>query len=220
MQLISQLVYEHIVEDITALNYLKNGLLNTAQYAELIKPEIEYKLYTTVSKSSIVTALSRIKKNLNQQPSKIPKFEIEDIKLNLPISELVYKKDKNPSLDLIRVYQEIGSNNQTFLNINNATNEIDIFVSSSKKEAVKKLLKEQSLAHEVENLAVITLKYDPRFRDYPGIAAQVLNLLSIKNINMVEALTTYSEFTIYIQQDNAQKAIQTLQESFMKQVRT
>jgi hypothetical protein len=60
------------------------------------------------------------------------------------------------------------------------------------------------------------LKYDPKFRDYPGMASQVLNALSINSITMIECLTTYSEFIIYINQQEANKAIEIFTKDFMQ----
>ena len=85
-------------------------------------------------------------------------------------------------------------------------------MSSQKTDQILKMLKKDyKLLEKVDNLVAITLTYNPKFRNYAGMAAQVLNLLAVKNINMLECLTTYSEFVLYISKTESERAIQTLQ---------
>jgi hypothetical protein len=65
------------------------------------------------------------------------------------------------------------------------------------------------------NLSALTIKYNPEFRNYPGMGSQILNALGLNSITFVECLTTYSEFVIYIKQDLASKAMEVLKEGFM-----
>ena len=92
---------------------------------------------------------------------------------------------------------------------------LDIFISDNFKDIVKKQMCNFELVLEETGLSAITLKYDYKFRNYPGMASQVLNLLAINSIIFVECLTTYSEFIIYIKQEYTDKTINLLRKTFM-----
>ncbi|GAB4143255.1 MAG: hypothetical protein OHK0017_00400 [Patescibacteria group bacterium] len=214
MQTISQVVWNIVSVNQIALDYLKTGLLNTSAYAKLIQPQVEKELMLNVSANSIVTALSRIRQN-QVISNQSPKFIIRDLSFKLPISELVFKKNGNPHPDLADIYSKLSKESDIHLNIVNVEEELDIFVSSSKVDVVKKCLAELNLLCEENKLSALMLKYDPSYRQYSGMASQILNSLAVNSITMVECLTTYSEFIIYIKQDQANRAIDLLTKEFM-----
>ena len=215
MLTISQYVWNILTKDNIAVEYLKADLLNTSSYAKLILPKIEAQTLTKVSLGSIVTSLARIKQKLNQSIVNKPKFVIQDISLKLPITELVYQKTHNPNPDLSQIYKALKDTDSSHFNVINVEEELDIFVSTSQLALVQKHMNFFKLTLKENDLSVLTLKYDPDFRNYPGMGSQVLNLLAINSISFVECLTTYSEFIIYIKQDLANRAMEVLKEGFM-----
>ena len=215
MYTISQQVWKIISKDVTAMQFLKKGLLNTSGYAKSILPQIQAVSLARVTLGSLTTALARVKKDLILNQEQIPKFRIEDLSLKLPILELVYSKTKNPNPDLSLIYQSLEKNDSIHFNLVNVEDELDIFVSSQKADLVKKQMKDFELILEEPNLSALILKYDYRYRNYPGMGSQVLNCLALKSISFVECLTTYYEFIIYIKQDLANQAIEVLKTEFM-----
>jgi len=215
MLTISQYVWNILTKDNIAVEYLKTDLLNTTSYAKLILPKIEAQTLTKVSIGSVVTSLARIKQRLNQNIVTKPKFRIQDISLKLPITELVYHKAHNPNPDLSQIYKALKDTDSSHFNVVNVEEELDIFVSTSQVELVQKHMNFFKLILKENDLSVLTLKYDPDFRNYSGMGSQVLNLLAINSISFVECLTTYSEFIIYIKQNLANRAMEVLKDGFM-----
>jgi hypothetical protein len=215
MLTISQQVWNILAKDNVATEYLKNDLLNTSSYAKLIQPKIEDLTLTTVSLGSIVTSLARIKQKLNTVVSTKPKFRINDIALKLPISEIVYKKTHNPNPDLSEIYKALEDKESIHFNVVNVEDELDIFVSSSQLGLVQKHMNFFKTILKEEGLSALILKYDPDFRNYPGMGSQILNALAVNSITFVECLTTYSEFIIYIKQDLANRAMEVFKDGFM-----
>lgn len=215
MQTISQAVWSVISSDQVALEYLTKGLLNSSAYAEQIRPQIEHRLTLKVTTNSIVTALSRLRQTRVKVAQTIPKFKIDDLSFKLPITELVFKKDHDPNPMLAKIYEKLEKINNLHLNIVNVTNELNIFVSSSAAGIIKNCLKDFELILQEERLSALVLKYDSKFRNYPGMGSQILHALAVNSIIMVECLTTYSEFIIYIKQAEANKAVELLSRNFM-----
>lgn len=215
MLTISQQVWNILTKDSVATEYLKADLLNTSSYAKLIRPRIEASTLTKVSLGSIVTSLARIKQKLNTVVVAKPKFRINDIALKLPISEIVYKKTHNPNPDLSEIYKALEDKESIHFNVVNVEDELDIFVSSSQLEIVQKHMNFFKILLKEDGLSALILKYDPDFRNYPGMGSQILNALAVNSITFVECLTTYSEFIIYIKQDLANRAMEVLKDGFM-----
>lgn len=215
MYTVSQHVWNIISKDNVAIEYLKADLLNTTSYAKLIQTKIEAQTLTKTTLGSIVTSLARIKKQLNQTIITRPRFKIDDISLKLPISELVYSKTHNPNPDLSTIYKLLESKDSIHFNVVNVEDELDIFVSSSQLNLVEKHMNFFKLILKETDLSALTIKYNPNFRNYPGMGVQVLNLLAVNSITFVECLTTYSEFIIYIKQDLANRALEVLKDGFM-----
>jgi len=215
MTTISQLVWSIISKDAQALDYLCKGLLNTSAYAANILPKIQASTLSKVSQGSIITALARIKKNSQIKTNSIPKMKIDDISLRLPIFELVYRKNRDPNPDLSQIYQKLEGLESVHFNVINVENELDIFVSYSRLELVKKQMRSFDLLLEEKNLTAIILEYDAKFRNFPGMGSQILSCLAQNSINMIECITTYSKFIIYIKQDLANLAIEALKSEFM-----
>ena len=128
---------------------------------------------------------------------------------------MVYQKTHNPNPDLSQIYKALQDTESIHFNVVNVEGELDIFVSTSQLELVQKHMNFFKLILKENDLSALTLKYDPDFRNYPGMGSQVLNLLAINSISFVECLTTYSEFTIYIKQDLVNRAMEVLKEGFM-----
>jgi hypothetical protein len=215
MQTITQAVWGFISTDAIAFEYLKKGLLNASAYADQIKPEIENRLMLKVTSNSIVTALSRIRQNFKLVQADRPKFKIDDLSFKLPIIELVYYKNQNPNPALAKIYEKLEKMDDLHLNIVNVTNELDIFISADKAATVKSILTDFDLMHEEKQLSAIILKYDSKYRNYVGMGSQILNALAISSITIIECLTTYTGFIIYINQIEANKAIEILSHEFI-----
>jgi|688.fasta_scaffold148353_3 hypothetical protein len=215
MLTVSQYVWSILSKDNIATEYLKKDLLNLTAYAKTIQTEIETQTLSKVSIGSIVTSLTRIKTKLSSNIATNPKFKIDDISLKLPISELVYQKSRNPNPELGKIYLELKNTGSVHFNIVNVEDELDIFVSSNQLDLVKNQMQNFGLILQENDLSALVLKYDPEYRNYPGMASQILNLLAINSIILVESLTTYSEFIIYIKQDFANRAVEVLKKAFM-----
>ena len=215
MHSISQVVWSQISKEPVILDLLQTGILNCSAYAAKLQPDVEKITLTKVNINSIVTALVRIREKQNLKTLQIPKFKIDDLSLKLPITELVYRKNINPNPALGNVYQNLENSESTHFNVISVQDEIDIFVSSNQTDIVKAGMNGFDLILQENQLAAINIKYDPNFRNYPGMANQILSCLAVNSINMIECFTTHCELIIYINQRLANQVLEILNQNFM-----
>jgi aspartokinase len=215
MKQVADHVRDILLQDITTLDFLKKGLLNTRAYAKTLLPVIAQRSLLMPSLGSVVTALSRIKKDVSSNGLTLKQFQIKNIELKLPITEIVIKKSGNTFELLASLYSKLSTDEKASLNIINVAYELDIFVSSDLVETIINHFGESECQEIEPDLAAVLLEYDPDYRNYYGMAAQVLMSLANNRINMLECATTYSELIIYISQDQSQKCIEVLQNEFL-----
>lgn len=218
MKQIADHVRDIIYNDVSKLELLVSGMLNTSAYAHSIIPEIESRALITPSHGSVVMALSRIKREGVPDELKRRLFEIDSIEVELPITELVFTKKGDTFGYLSAIYKEIKAMDNTTLNVLNVKDEVDIFCSSKLTDLVQKTFENEKCLDVQSNLAAITIHYNPDYRSSFGMASQIFETLASNRVNMLETVTTYSSIVIYIHQDQSQKCLEVLQSRFVAQL--
>ena len=193
---------------------LKLGILNLSKFAELIQPEVENMLYKKVQKGALITALSRLQKE-DSSTFEI-NFQINDISMKAPISEIVYHGDQKKSEKISNLYHHFQQQQNHFLNIISGNTEIGIFVNSKYTNLVLDLFKKEKPIRIINNLVGVSLKFSEEFLEVPGVTYQVLKTITWEGINLVEIISTYTELTLILSQKDAQKAFSILSQNFLK----
>jgi aspartokinase len=215
MKQIADHVRDIIFSDVITLEYLHKGLLNTSAYAQSIIPEIESRSLLKPTLGSVVTALSRIKHDDIIEESLLQQFVIDNIEMKMPITELVFKKTGNTIQLLSNLYSKLSKKERATINIVNVEHELDIFAQSDLSDIILQHFGKKNCLEIQPNLAAIILEYDPHFRNYYGMAAQVLMTIANNRVNMLECATTYSEFIIYIDQSQANDCLEVIKNNYL-----
>ena len=222
---ITDYIQNNILKDSSILELLNAGLLNTTQYSNIIKPQIEKSLHKNVTQTSIITALSRIKKK--KLLSKTMDFKIDDIQILYPISDLVFTTKFNPTNCISTLYAKLADKPNHFLNLTVGNSELNIFVNTKYKEIVTDIFVDnftssiaknketEKLIYERNNLCSINLKFDSKYIDTPGTTYQLLRVLAWNNINLVEVVSTFSEVTLFVDRNDSQLVLELLTDEFM-----
>lgn len=192
---------------------LRLGILNLSQFATLVKPEVEQMVFKKVQKGAIITALSRVQKEI------VKTFEIgfvaNDISMKAPISEIVFYKDKAKAQKISELYTYFKDQENNFLNIITGNTEIGIFINSKYSQLVLDLFKKDKVIKKIDNLVGVSLKFSDEFLEIPGAVYEILKTLTWENINLVEIISTYTEVTLILNQADGQRAFSILTENFL-----
>lgn len=191
---------------------LQKDCLNLSQYAQNIKPEIEKQLYKKVQLGSIITALGRIRSEIQE------KFEIEikilDLSLKMPITEINFAKSFDHSTKISQLYEHLADFESNFLNIISGNTETGIFVNSRYQNKVLQIFKTQKPNLFLENLGAISIKFDPEYLDNIGSVYQILKLLVWENVNLLEVISTFTELTLIVERAKSQQVFEILEKYF------
>lgn len=196
-----------IISDILA-----RGLLNYSEYARYIQPKIEEMLFKEVRFGTIVTALGRIEKEVKILSS--VEFFAKDITIKSPISEISFQRSSYLESCLRSLYIELHSLENNFLSVISGNTEVTIFLNTAYEQQVLDLIRQKPTLNQ-SGLAVISLKFDPKYYNEPGVNYRVLQVINWHKISLAEVVSTYTEISLVAYQKNIQKCYEILSEAFV-----
>lgn len=206
---ISTAVEKIIQEDHLAQEALKKDILNLSSYARSIKPQIEDITKKPVQNKSIVVALSRIAKKLPPLPQE-PPLRLFSITIHGDLGTVTCSRTEKNIKQIQRIYKKLPEKLQTYFSITTGTNEITLI-------AERHLLKimAQSLQDKVESflepgLRGLTVKFPIEYLNRPNVLFALTKKLAVKNINLIEVVSTASEFTFLIKTEDIDTAVKQL----------
>ena len=185
---------------------LRVGWLNLSQYAISILPEIETKLYKKVQLGSIITALGRIRLELEKLFE--IKLKINDISMKVPITEFNFVRQTGSQLSIAKLFEDLKSVPNNFLNVINGNTETGIFINSNHSQFVLDNFENPNLV--LSDLAAISIKFDFEYLDNLGSVYEVLRLLVWSKINLLEIISTYTELTLIVHKKDSTKVFEIL----------
>ncbi len=187
---------------------LRNNWLNLSKYAKSIQTEIEAKTWKKVQSGSIIIALGRIRKEIKEK-FKI-KLKINDISLKISITEINFVKNSDHNQKITKIYKNLASIENNFLNIISGNTETGIFVNSKHQNQVLDVFSDQKPNLFLENLGAVSIKFDSEYLQNTGSVYQILKYLVWENINLLEIISTYTELTLIVDKTNSYKVFEIL----------
>lgn len=197
MQKISQTVAEIIERDDLVKAVAARGLLNAMSYARLIQPEVESELIKTVKLGSITTAVSRYIRDL--KPIILPsEKDIQQISVQMNLDGITFERSELISEKIRNIYQEIAVNNKTYITVTQGINEITIIAESSVIEIFREKLVGYKTIYDISEIVGITIKFGLKYMKIANLFNFLVRKLALKNINIIEIVSTATELTFII----------------------
>lgn len=193
---------------------ISKDIINHSSLARYIKPEIEEMLIKKVSLSSIIMALKRLQKEL--KPHSSYKNIFKSAPTMLLRSNLVELNIGN-SESLKNKYEKILSlndSNRYLLLLSKNANETTIIISNNLYVDTKNILKEETIISEFKNLSSISTQLPKDAIKSPGVFYFFLKSLAWEGINILEIISSYSEFTLIFEDKEVNKAFSILKSLF------
>lgn len=189
---------------------MSKGFINNSSLARYIKPEIEEMLFKKVNDSSIIMALNRLQKNLK------PQSRYKNIFKNRPtiiIRSNLFEINFTNSETLDTKYSQIlklKEGQKFFLTFSKGISESTIIASSEIASKIKEIVKDEKTIFELNNLSSITINLPNSSVSTPGIFYFFLKSLAWEGVNIIEIVSTVSEFTLILEDKDVNKAFSIL----------
>ncbi|MBI5389771.1 hypothetical protein HZB01_05335 [Candidatus Woesearchaeota archaeon] len=119
--------------------------------------------------------------------------------------------NKQKSLkDLFPILQELTRGQESFTRMLNNANSCMFIIKESDIPKLSSHLGKESILGVQNNLCAITLTLHPSVKQTPGIYFLIMGQIALHNINVFDIASYQSEFTVYVDQNDAAKAYQSL----------
>lgn len=196
---------------------LAENLINLSALARKIKPEVEESTMKDVQEGSIIMALKRLQPTL--KPSKELQAAFQTTP-NIILRSNLYEVTVINSPSLFKKQKELleyaSVDHSYFATITHGIFETTIIASAEAKPKIQQLYKKETVISEIENLSSITIKFASDIIETPGVYYSVLKVLEWEHIPFTEVVSTYSEFTIILQNDYVDRAFTLIKKLFQK----
>jgi hypothetical protein len=191
---------------------LASGMINLSALARILRPKIESKLIKNASDGAIIMALKRLADKLQKkQPrqKEMAKY-VSDITVRSHMSEFTFHLSDTILPKQIKLLQEIRDHHDKFVTFTSGVIEVTVIVSSDLEKRVEKIFAGEKLLSQYNRLSAIILRLTPQTVATSGIYYLILKMLSWENINVVEIVSTYTEFIILLDDTKIDQAFSML----------
>ena len=179
---------------------LSQGIINLSALSRKIRPQIEKKLLKPVSESAILMALKRLLPDIMSKSENMDiNLKAGDITVRSGLTEFTYSKSGTLIENKMRLLDEIKSSGDFFVTITQGVHETTMIVNSSLKKRLEEIFRGETLIKKIDDLAAITIRLTGEMVYLPGVHYNILKQLAWHNINVIEVVSTYTEFNIILQ---------------------
>jgi hypothetical protein len=194
---------------------IAQGIINYSALARVLKPQIEEKLLKRIQTGAILMALKRLKSKI------LPKNDLKKIITKTP--EMIVRSDLieytfvNSGLVLKKIsviLSEIADEKRYFITMTQGVFETAIIVSSYWQKNIELDLNGEQIVSRLTNLSSITLKLPEENVFVPGVYYFILKALAWEGINIIDVVSTNSEFTIILKDLEVDRAFSILNKIF------
>lgn len=205
---ISSAVQQILSEDGFVIEAMQRGLLNVSAYAKHIHKAVEVKTMKPVKKGSIVVALTRIAHNLKSQKEFNPKVEISSMSITTNLSEVTFETTQANVEKLMSLEKKLIKD-KDFFTVTEGLHEITIILSSDSKDKVLSHF-DMSPKVVIDDLVAISVRFSTYYIDVPNTIYSLVGALAVRNINLMEIVSTYTELTFVVFRKEMDTTIQAL----------
>tara|TARA_R110002073_G_scaffold40547_5_gene115349 strand:- start:502675 stop:503334 length:660 start_codon:yes stop_codon:yes gene_type:complete len=182
---------------------LYDKLINVSSLARIIQPEVEQVLKKEVKSGAIMMAINRL------SPSSVLKVRKNVRKIALSSGDFIVRSDlcdytfKNSVTLLKKIAQllsDVGIENDSFFTVSQGVFETNIVASSSLKDKIDSIFKEEEVLWSLVDLASVTIKLPKTNLEQSGVYYFILKQLAWADIPVQEIISTTHEMSIVVKE--------------------
>ena len=195
---------------------LSSGLLNLSAVARSIRPQVEAAAMKPVGESAVIMALSRLAPKLihrGTDPRRLSR-QIRDVTVRSDISEFTYQNSASILECQKRLLSDVQGRGEAFVTFTRGVHELTVLASASLEPLVEKAFAREKRLSRLHDLAAVGIHLDPKAVGTPGVFYGVLKQFMWGNMNVVEIVSTYTEFTIILKKRDVDRAFTILKNYF------
>ena len=192
---------------------LAREIINFSALAKDLNATISEMLRKPVKDGAITMALRRYNQPLTLKNSVQLKTifkNLGDITVRSNLSDFTFQNSKTLIKSHSKVLEKINTNQQIFYAFTRGIFESNIIISSSKKDRLFEVFKEETLIGSQDNLSAISINLPKGNSKIAGLYYQIFKRLAWDNVTLYEVISTTNEFTILVEDHLVDKAFSVI----------
>ncbi len=213
MKTIASCVQEILVSRPFLEEALAREIINFSALAKDLNATISEMLRKPVKDGAITMALRRYNQPLtikNSVQLKTIFKNLGDITVRSSLSDFTFQNSKTLIKSHSKVLEKINTNQQIFYAFTRGIFESNIIVSSSKKDRLFEVFKDELLIGSQDNLSAISINLPKGNSKIAGLYYQIFKRLAWDNVTLYEVISTTNEFTILVEDHLVDKAFSVI----------
>ena len=213
MVTVSHLVEKIIEQKPFIQEALSNGIINNAALADQMLPEIEKELKKKVKFSAVNMAIRRLSEKLGQSFISKAKFDKNsDITLKSNLIEITVYKMEDSQEYIKELYSLVDIKGGDFLTITQGLHELMIITNEKYEKKILEMFPNKLIKKSIKNLSSITINIPEESIETIGLFYIVTRALNWENIPIVDIVSTFTEMTFIIKEEDTARSFNVLKE--------
>jgi len=191
---------------------IEDDLINYSSLARQIKPGIEKELMKRIEVSAVGMALRRAAQHIQKRNKKYPIIRPEELIVRSGIVEYTFEKSETISSAVASFLHATAQEKKYFSVVTEGVFEVAVIMSMQYESIAKKIFKKEKITAKQDTISAITLRLPTNNVIVPGVYHRFLQKLAWENINIVDIVSTLTEFTVLLSEKEVDRAFKLLKE--------
>ena len=213
MKTIASCVQEILVSRPFLEEALTREIINFSALAKDLNTTISEMLRRPVKDGAIMMALRRYDQPINTEDTARLKNvfkNLGDITVRCNLSDFTFQNSKTLINSHSKVLEKINTKHQIFYAFTRGIFESNIMSSTSEKESIFEVFKNETLIGFQDNLSAISINLPEGNSKIVGLYYQIFKRLAWENVTLYEVISTTNEFTILVEDHLVDKAFSVI----------
>jgi len=192
---------------------LTREIINFSALAKDLNTTISEMLRRPVKDGAIMMALRRYDQPINTEDTVRLKNvfkNLGDITVRSNLSDFTFQNSKTLINSHSKVLEKINTKHQIFYAFTRGIFESNIMSSTSEKESIFEVFKNETLIGLQDNLSAISINLPQGNSKIVGLYYQIFKRLAWENVTLYEVISTTNEFTILVEDHLVDKAFSVI----------
>lgn len=191
---------------------IEDNLINYSSLARKLWPLFEKQLMKRVEVSAVGMALRRAARSLQKRKQVYPVIRPEELIVRSGIVEYTFEKSDTISSAVASFLHSTAKEKKYFSVVTEGVFEVAVIMSKQYEYISKDIFKKEVITARQEKISAITLRLPTNNVFVPGVYSRFLQKLAWENINIVDVVSTLTEFTILLSENEVDRAFTLLKE--------
>ncbi|MBI2337549.1 MAG: aspartate kinase [Candidatus Levybacteria bacterium] len=185
---------------------LTRDILSYSALARELIPKIEKTLDKSVTRGAVVMALKRISVKRKLAKKRVQEVHLlSNLTIRANLTEFTFVNSYTMAQNQKKLFSSIGKKGDVFINMAQGIHETTFIASNDIVADIEIIFQKETLLSKTSQLSSITIRFPKEYLKTPGVYYTIMKLLAWEGINVVEAVSTYLELTLVLENKDIEK---------------